>query len=88
LSQANRSSIRTASWPGASSNAIRLGPAEGAALPGSIRSVAYLGDHLEYEVETEFGTLFVVDAAVDEPLAPASRVGIGLESRGLALIAE
>src|SRR5690606_25594949 len=41
-------------------NAIMLAAASGAAWPGRIKTMAYLGDHLEYEVETEQGSLFVV----------------------------
>ena len=67
-------------------NAITLEAAENGAFPGSIKFAAYLGDHVEYEVETELGTLFVVDPAVDRNLAPATNVSIGFHRRGIALI--
>ncbi|MBB3237537.1 ABC transporter ATP-binding protein [Phyllobacterium endophyticum] len=67
-------------------NAITLDAAEAAAFPGSIRHAAYLGDHVEYEVETEAGTLFVVDPAVDRNLTPATNVSIGFHPRGIAII--
>jgi iron(III) transport system ATP-binding protein len=67
-------------------NAIILEPGEGGAFPGSIKFAAYLGDHVEYEVETEFGPLFVVDPAVDRNLVPATNVSIGFHPRGIALI--
>lgn len=67
-------------------NAITLQAAESAAFPGKIKFAAYLGDHVEYEVETEAGTLFVVDPAVDQHLEPSTNVSIGFHRRGIALI--
>ena len=67
-------------------NAIVLNPAETASYPGRILTAAYLGDHMEYEVETAAGTLFVVDAAVERSLAVGSAVAISLRPQGLALI--
>ena len=67
-------------------NAVTLTPAKGAALAGTISSAAYLGGHVEYEVETATGLLFVVDQAVEDMLSPATEVAIGFRNRGLALI--
>jgi iron(III) transport system ATP-binding protein len=67
-------------------NAITLEAADSGAFSGSIRHAAYLGDHVEYEVETEAGTLFVVDPAVDRNLAPTTSVSIGFHHRGIAII--
>ncbi|MEP7454603.1 ABC transporter ATP-binding protein [Phyllobacterium sp. SB3] len=67
-------------------NAITLQAAESAAFPGKIKFAAYLGDHVEYEVETEAGALFVVDPAVDQHLEPGTNVSIGFHRRGIALI--
>ncbi|MGH7003981.1 MAG: ABC transporter ATP-binding protein [Alphaproteobacteria bacterium] len=67
-------------------NAITLEAGENGAFPGSVKYAAYLGDHVEYEVETELGTLFVVDPAVDRSLAPATSVSIGFHHRGIAII--
>ncbi|MGN8022316.1 ABC transporter ATP-binding protein [Phyllobacterium sp. 22229] len=67
-------------------NAITLEPGGNGAFAGSIRHAAYLGDHVEYEVETASGTLFVVDPAVDRNLPPATRVSIGFHHRGIAII--
>ena len=54
-------------------NAITLEAAEARRFSRTAsRHAAYLGDHVEYEVETEAGTLFVVDPAVDRNLAPAT----------------
>ncbi len=67
-------------------NAITLEPASDAALPGRITHSAYLGDHVEYEVETDTGRLFVVDPAVERALPPATDVAIGFKGRGIAII--
>ncbi|MCO4315913.1 ABC transporter ATP-binding protein [Phyllobacterium sp. 21LDTY02-6] len=67
-------------------NAITLDPSLNGALRGTIKYAAYLGDHVEYEVETEAGTLFVVDPAADSNLAPTTEVSIGFLDRGIALI--
>jgi iron(III) transport system ATP-binding protein len=67
-------------------NAITLAPKNGGALSGEITHAAYLGDHVEYEVKTQSGTLFVVDPAVERPLATATEVEIGFRDRGLAII--
>jgi len=67
-------------------NAITLEAGGNGAFAGSIRHTAYLGDHVEYEVETASGTLFVVDPAVDRNLPPATSVSIGFHHRGIAII--
>jgi iron(III) transport system ATP-binding protein len=67
-------------------NAITLSPQRGGAFAGRITHAAYLGDHVEYEVKTAAGTLFVVDQAVERALAPATEVAIGFKERGIAII--
>ena len=67
-------------------NVITLDPATEAPLSGTITHSAYLGDHVEYEVETAAGTLFVVDPAVDRSLETSSSVAVGFRDRGIALI--
>jgi iron(III) transport system ATP-binding protein len=67
-------------------SAITLDPATEAPLSGTITHAAYLGDHVEYEVKTDAGTLFVVDPAVERSLATSSSVAVGLRDRGIALI--
>jgi iron(III) transport system ATP-binding protein len=67
-------------------NAITLDPAAEAPLSGTITHSAYLGDHVEYEVETEAGTFFVVDPAVERTLETSSSVAVGFRDRGIALI--
>ncbi|AYD04650.1 ABC transporter ATP-binding protein [Neorhizobium sp. NCHU2750] len=68
-------------------NAIDLSP-DGSAVgfSGEIIHAAYLGDHVEYEVDTGSSKLFVVDATADEPLPISTRVKIGLRDRGIAII--
>jgi iron(III) transport system ATP-binding protein len=67
-------------------NSITLEPATGAPFPGRITHAAYLGDHIEYEVETDTGSLFVVDPAVERALAPKTDIAIGFKGRGIAII--
>ena len=67
-------------------NAITLQTGQGPFM-GRIATSAYLGDHLEYEIETEIGPLFAVDAEGDAPLSPGTPVALGFRPRGLALIA-
>ena len=77
--------------PGAASLAVRpgailLSEGRGQGLAGRILHSAYLGDHVEYEVETDIGTLFVVDHTVDRILPPAADASIQFKNRGIALI--
>ncbi|MBD9373652.1 ABC transporter ATP-binding protein [Rhizobium sp. ARZ01] len=67
-------------------NAITLQPTHEGSYRGRITHAAYLGDHVEYEVETTAGTLFVVDPAVERALAPSTNVAIGFKERGVAII--
>jgi len=66
-------------------NAITVRQGRGE-FPGSIASSAYLGDHLEYEIDTQIGLLFAIDSEGDVPLSPGTPVALGFRSRGLALI--
>lgn len=67
-------------------NAITLEPSAAGSFSGEITHTAYLGDHVEYEVKTAAGTLFVVDPAVERALAPQTNVAIAFKERGIALI--
>jgi iron(III) transport system ATP-binding protein len=68
-------------------NAIALTPRAAASeFNGQITHAAYLGDHVEYEVKTNQGTLFVVDPAVDKAFAPQTEVAITFRDRGIAII--
>lgn len=67
-------------------NSVQIEPATSGAFMGTTTHSAYLGDHIEYEVETEHGKLFVVDMVANEPLPRNTSVAIHLKGRGLALI--
>jgi len=54
---------------------------------GEITHCTWLGDHIEYEVTTELGALFIVDAQMEQQLPLAARVGVDFKPQGLALIA-
>lgn len=69
-------------------NAIRLSEPLAGALQGSIASAAYLGDHMEYEVKSAAGTLFVVDPAIEHVWSQGADVSIGFHERGIALISQ
>ncbi len=69
-------------------NAVTLSPSPKADFRGRISSAAYLGDHIEYEVETDAGPLFVVDPSVERPIAPSTDVAIGFKERGIAIISQ
>ena len=77
--------------PGAAKVAIRpesvlLRDLDGG-LTGEIAKAAYLGDHLEYTVDTPLGELFVIDRAVDAPRPVGSTVSIRFGPK-LALVPE
>ncbi|MBW9118032.1 ABC transporter ATP-binding protein [Rhizobium cauense] len=68
-------------------NAITLSPrTPDGPFNGEITHAAYLGDHVEYEVKTSNGMLFVVDPTVEQALAPRTEVTIGFKNRGIAII--
>ena len=60
-------------------------PGEGG-LAGRILTAAYLGDHIEYEIETAIGRLFAIATDSDRPLPQGSAVALDFGPRGLALI--
>jgi iron(III) transport system ATP-binding protein len=57
------------------------------ALQGEVTHSTWLGDHIEYEVATALGSLFIVDAQMEQYLPLASAVTIDFKPQGLALIA-
>ncbi len=70
----------------ARANAITVTEGGVPGLGGRIASSAYLGDHVEYEVETDTGRLFAIDTGGDTPLPAGTEVAVGFRPRGLALI--
>ncbi|MBP0579782.1 ABC transporter ATP-binding protein [Labrys sp. LIt4] len=69
-------------------NAMTLREAAGAMLSGRVLHAAYLGDHVEYEIETKAGPIFLIDSGTDRMLAPGTAIGVDLHDRGLALVPE
>jgi iron(III) transport system ATP-binding protein len=58
----------------------------GGHLSGIVRKAAYLGDRMEYTVETPIGDLFVIDSAVADPVAAGTPVYVALGSHGIAVV--
>jgi iron(III) transport system ATP-binding protein len=81
-SKAGRGPAKLAVRPGA----IRIGAAGVDGLKGRVLHSAYLGGHVEYEVETDVGTLFVIDHDVDRAHAASSDVTLAFKNRGIAVI--
>jgi iron(III) transport system ATP-binding protein len=55
-------------------------------LAGHIARSLFLGDHMEYTVDTGAGTLFVIDHHVDRPLAVGTDVRVSFRLSGLAVL--
>ena len=55
-------------------------------LSGTISKAAYLGDHMEYNVATKLGELFVIDKDVVTPLEADTEVSITLANHGVTLV--
>jgi iron(III) transport system ATP-binding protein len=66
--------------------AITIGAAGGSGMPGRVLHTAYLGGHIEYEVETEVGTLFIIDHEMNHTQRETSDVTLNFKNRGIALI--
>lgn len=66
--------------------AITIGAAGGSGMPGRVLHTAYLGGHIEYEVETEVGTLFIIDHEMSHTQRETSDVTLNFKNRGIALI--
>ncbi|MEM5583694.1 ABC transporter ATP-binding protein [Roseibium sp. AS2] len=67
------------------SNALKV-TTEGTGIKGTIASSAYLGDHVEYEIDGPLGQIFVVDDESDMPLPSGTAVALEVRPRGVALI--
>ena len=55
-------------------------------LAGRVVKASYLGGHVEYDVESPVGTLFVVEHGRAIPLAPGTVVSITLADRGVSIV--
>ncbi len=67
--------------------ALAAGSADGA-IPGTVTKATYLGNHVEYMVQSAVGELFVVDGRVDAPIAAGTEVSVTLARRGVTLVPE
>ena len=59
---------------------------DGSGLEGRVASAAYLGDHIEYEIDSPAGRLFVLDASGKGAASPGEAVRLQLSGSGAALI--
>ncbi len=59
-----------------------------AAIGGQVRRASYLGNHVEYDIETALGELFVTDTDVEHIHAVNSDVGLDLGTHGVTLVRE
>ncbi len=66
--------------------AVGLRPAGATPLAGVVRKASYLGGVMEYTVDTAIGALFVIDGAVDRPLAVGAGVAVDLARHGVIAI--
>jgi iron(III) transport system ATP-binding protein len=55
-------------------------------LTGNVRRATYLGNQMQYDVDSEVGSLFVVDYRVEQAIPVGSDVSIVFSNRGLALV--
>jgi iron(III) transport system ATP-binding protein len=55
-------------------------------LPGTVRKAVYLGGHVEYDVETVLGPLFVIDHRTERLVEAGTEVHLGLAERGVTLV--
>jgi iron(III) transport system ATP-binding protein len=67
--------------------AIELIAAGKAPLAATVRKAAYLGQLMEYTLDTPIGALFAISTAVDRPLAVGAGVGVALANHGVVVIA-
>jgi len=65
---------------------ITLRDGDGGALPGEVTHSTWLGSHIEYEVATALGSLFIIDTQMEQRLPLTSRVSVDFKPQGLALI--
>jgi iron(III) transport system ATP-binding protein len=66
--------------------AIDFRPEGSEGIPATVRKSAYLGQLMEYTLETGLGDLFVISTAVDKPLPVGHVLAIGLANHGVVVI--
>ena len=55
-------------------------------LPGRIKRATFLGDHMEYHIETEVGLLFAADFDLDRAVSAGDAVSVGFKTNGVAVL--
>jgi len=55
-------------------------------LPGLIKRATFLGDRMEYHVETEIGVLFATNADFENAVAPGAAVQVEFKPSGVAVL--
>src|SRR5690606_35652495 len=66
---------------------LRIAHGEGPCFPGRILRACYLGALTEYRVETDYGTLLVIDRDVTTPAPAGQAIRIDIDPNRLRLIA-
>ncbi len=66
--------------------AIGFLPPGATPLRGVVRKAAYLGNVMEYTVETAIGSLFAINPVADRPLAVGAEVAVELAAHGVIAI--
>jgi iron(III) transport system ATP-binding protein len=66
--------------------AIELRHEGDAPLAATVQKASYLGQLMEYTLDTPIGVLFVISTAVDRPLAVGASVGVALANHGVVVI--
>lgn len=57
-------------------------------LTGIVTKASYLGSHLEYAIETEVGSLFVVDPRIEAQVDVGRTVALDLAPRGVIIVSD
>ena len=66
---------------------ILLSTAAGeAGLVGTVSKATYLGNHMEYTVDSAIGELFVVDSRISSPIPQGEQVSIELANHGVTFV--
>ena len=66
--------------------AIELRRDGDAPIAATVQKASYLGQLIEYTLDTTIGPLFVISTAVDRPLAVGTAVGVALAHHGVVVI--
>jgi iron(III) transport system ATP-binding protein len=66
--------------------AIELRSDGNAPIVATVQKASYLGQLMEYTLDTSIGPLFVISTTVDRPLAVGASVGVALANHGVVVI--